>query len=88
MPLDRPTIQESDTGDAVARLQEDLVTVGYLAEGEDATGEFGPATTAAVTQLQTDSGLEQNGRGEDAASLRREIDRLRQEMDDVKRRVQ
>jgi peptidoglycan hydrolase-like protein with peptidoglycan-binding domain len=61
MPLDQPTIQEGDTGDAVARLQEDLVTVGYLAEGEDTTGEFGPATTAAVTQLQTDSGLDPNG---------------------------
>ena len=32
--------------------------------------------------------LEQNGRGEDAKTLRREIDRLRGEMDDLKRRVQ
>ena len=32
--------------------------------------------------------LEQNGRGEDAETVRREIDQLRREMDDLKRRVQ
>lgn len=32
--------------------------------------------------------LDQNGRGQDAATLRQEIDNLRREMDDLKRRTQ
>jgi hypothetical protein len=31
--------------------------------------------------------LDQNGRGADAATLRQELDRLRQEMDDIKGKV-
>ena len=61
MPLDQPTLQEGDSGDAVARLQDDLVTVGYLAQGADPQGEFGSATAAAVMKLQTDSSLQADG---------------------------
>ena len=50
MPLDQSTLQEGDSGDAVARLQDDLVTVGYLEQGAEPSGQFGSATAAAVIQ--------------------------------------
>jgi peptidoglycan hydrolase-like protein with peptidoglycan-binding domain len=61
MPLDQPTLQEGDSGDAVARLQDDLITVGYLEQDADPSGQFGSATAAAVIQAQTDCGLDPNG---------------------------
>ena len=59
MPLDQPTLQQGDTGDAVARLQEDLATVGYFMDAVD--GVFGDATVAAVMQFQADNGLTADG---------------------------
>jgi peptidoglycan hydrolase-like protein with peptidoglycan-binding domain len=59
MPLDQPTLQQGDTGDAVTRLQQDLATVGYFTDTVD--GVFGQATAAAVTQFQDDNGLTADG---------------------------
>lgn len=61
MPLDQPGLQEGDSGDAVARLQDDLITVGYLEQDADPSGQFGSATAAAVIQAQTDAGLGPDG---------------------------
>ncbi len=50
------TLQKGDKGDAVKRLQEALITLGYLDGAAD--GNFGPKTEKAVEKYQQDKGLE------------------------------
>jgi len=52
-------LKEGDENDAVKKLQQDLISLGYLKT--DATGYFGPATHAAVTKLQLTYGLAADG---------------------------
>jgi murein DD-endopeptidase MepM/ murein hydrolase activator NlpD len=53
----------SDTGAEVEKLQEDLVSLGYLTQEDVNTGIgiFGPKTETAVKQLQSDFQIEQDG---------------------------
>lgn len=57
---DLPTVRKGSKGEAVVRLQNALMALGYpLAYGAD--GGFGAETLAAVEQLQQDSGLAVDG---------------------------
>ena len=47
-------------GTDVKRLQQDLISLGYLASGED-DGKFGSVTAAAVMAFQADNGLAVDG---------------------------
>jgi lysozyme len=53
------TISAGATGSQVVMLQQALGTLGYNITKAD--GNFGPATTAAVTKFQTDKGLSADG---------------------------
>lgn len=48
------------SGTDVKRLQQDLITLGYLSAGDD-DGRFGPITYAAVVSFQQDNGLTPDG---------------------------
>lgn len=48
------------SGTDVKRLQQDLITLGYLSSGDD-DGRFGPITYAALIQFQADNGLTTDG---------------------------
>lgn len=48
------------SGTDVKRLQQDLITLGYLSTGDD-DGRFGPITYAALMQFQADNGLTVDG---------------------------
>jgi len=61
-------------------------TANFHVYVDPSVGSAGPQIGQGV-KLLADC-LEQNGRGADAATLRRELDELRREMDDIKRRVQ
>lgn len=54
-----PPLARGDKGDAVKRLQEALVTLGYLDGGAD--GDFGGKTETAIRAFQEAVGLEQTG---------------------------
>ena len=62
-----PELREGDTGVPVERLQTLLIGRGYYCGGrsyggrEQPDGEFGPATTVAVNDLQLASGICQDG---------------------------
>lgn len=51
-----------DKGDAVKKLQEDLLALGYDFEGYGADGSFGGATERTVIQFQKDHGLKVDGK--------------------------
>ena len=51
-------LSEGDTGPRVRRLQRALAQLDYDVSPD---GAFGPATTAAVRQFQTDAGLDADG---------------------------
>jgi len=51
-------LSEGDSGPRVRRLQRALASLEYDVSPD---GAFGPATTAAVRQFQTDSGLDADG---------------------------
>ena len=53
------TLKVGDKGDAVTELQKRLIELGYLATS--ATGTFGEATKAAVTEFQKMAGLTADG---------------------------
>lgn len=48
------------SGTDVKRLQQDLITLGYLNSGDD-DGRFGPITYAGLVQFQADNGLTTDG---------------------------
>ena len=52
-------MQKGSRGDDVRRMQESLITLGYL--DSDADGIFGPKTEAAVLAFQKDNGLDATG---------------------------
>ena len=62
-----PVLRNGDTGTAVERMQTLLIARGYYCGGrifsgrERADGEFGPATEAAVRDVQLAEGLQQTG---------------------------
>ena len=58
MPVEFATLQSGDTGDMVAALQARLAESGYL---ETASGTYDAATVAAVTAVQKNYGLDENG---------------------------
>ena len=49
-------MQKGSRGDDVRKMQEELITLGYL--DSDADGIFGPKTEAAVLAFQKDNGLD------------------------------
>jgi peptidoglycan hydrolase-like protein with peptidoglycan-binding domain len=55
-----PTLNQGDSGPAVALLQRLLVLYGYtnLLGNSGVDGKFGPATNAALLQFQRDQNLE------------------------------
>jgi len=53
------TLKPGDTGAQVVALQKALVSLGFLTGKAD--GDYGPATTAAVTKFQTAHGLTADG---------------------------
>lgn len=57
------TLRRGDSGDAVKRLQDDLVALGYMTPAEQQTGpgQFGPRTEAALKAFQRDHGIEETG---------------------------
>ncbi|MFE9834204.1 peptidoglycan-binding protein [Streptomyces sp. NPDC005551] len=65
MPFEQPFLQAGDQGEAVSRLQEDLLAVGCL-EGGAGGGFFDDATAAAVKFFQSCVGLEATGVVDDA----------------------
>ncbi|MEU0257621.1 peptidoglycan-binding domain-containing protein [Streptomyces sp. NPDC006184] len=65
MPFEQPPLQAGDQGEAVSRLQEDLLAVGCL-EGGAGGGSFDDATAAAVRFFQSCVGLEATGVVDDA----------------------
>jgi peptidoglycan hydrolase-like protein with peptidoglycan-binding domain len=56
---DLPTLRQGSRGDAVKGLQNALTARGY--DPGQLDGVFGPATTEAVKQFQSDFGLEEDG---------------------------
>ena len=54
--------QMGDVGDDIKRIQDRLYQMGYLAYGNQVTGNFGEATEAAVKKMQSVNGLEQDGK--------------------------
>ncbi len=54
---DLPTLQQGDTGAAVALLQRLLVLYGYPTLVGKVDGSFGPKTYSAVVQFQKDQNL-------------------------------
>lgn len=53
-------LQRGSSGKQVTKLQQQLITLGYLAEGED-DGKFGPKTAWAVMLFQQAEGLSVDG---------------------------
>ena len=49
-------------GEDIKRIQDRLYQMGYLAYGNQVTGNFGEATEAAVKKMQSVNGLEQDGK--------------------------
>lgn len=60
-PDNRPTLRKGSKGDAVKRVQEELIARGYDLTPYGADGDFGKRTEAAVKQFQRDHGLEADG---------------------------
>ncbi len=58
VPVDFTTLKAGDTGEMVDALQARLVEIGYLAA---ATGSYDSDTVAAVTAVQKNYGLEEDG---------------------------
>lgn len=54
------TLRQGSSGSAVTKLQQHLITLGYLPVGSD-DGKYGPITTMAVMQFQLDYGLATDG---------------------------
>lgn len=54
--------QTGDVGEDIARIQDRLYQMGYLAYSNQVTGNFGEATEAAVKKMQSVNGLEQDGK--------------------------
>jgi peptidoglycan hydrolase-like protein with peptidoglycan-binding domain len=63
LPVPATDLRRGQTGPEVRKLQEALVSLGYLSAQDMATGPgtFGPKTEAAVKRLQTASGLPATG---------------------------
>ncbi|MBR3742397.1 MAG: peptidoglycan-binding protein [Clostridia bacterium] len=53
-------LQRGSRGPQVTKLQQQLITLGYLAEGED-DGKFGPITAWALMLFQQDEGINVDG---------------------------
>ena len=60
-PDDRPTLRRGDQGDLVKKAQELLIAKGFFCGSYGADGKFGPATEAAVKNLQSASRLKADG---------------------------
>ncbi len=56
-----PLLRKGMSGEAVAALQRDLISLGYSCGQYGADGEFGSATRLAVKAFQQDYGLEADG---------------------------
>ena len=54
------TLRRGSRGKQVTKLQQQLITLGYLPEGED-DGKYGPKTAWAVMQFQQDEGISVDG---------------------------
>ena len=54
-------VSKGDDGDDIARIQQRLYELGYLAEASSVTGHFGDETEQAVIKLQSVNGLSQDG---------------------------
>ncbi len=59
-PVPITYLRNGSTGPSVVSLQNVLIGLGYLAQG-DADGNFGPVTQAAVEKFQVDQGLVSDG---------------------------
>lgn len=57
MSKELPTLQQPDSGSAVALLQRLLVLYGYTNLVGPVDGKFGPKTQSAVVQFQRDQNL-------------------------------
>ena len=53
-------LRQGSRGSAVTKLQQQLITLGYLAAGSD-DGKFGPLTAMALMRFQLDYGLSVDG---------------------------
>lgn len=53
-------LQRGSKGAQVKKLQQQLITLGYLAEGQD-DGKYGPITAWAVMEFQRDEGISVDG---------------------------
>lgn len=60
VPTPDPTLTEGMESDEVSRLQERLMSLGYL-DIDESTRYYGPATAYAVAMFQRQHGLEQDG---------------------------
>lgn len=54
-------VSKGDEGDDIARIQQRLYELGYIAEASSVTGHFGDETEQAVIKLQSVNGLSQDG---------------------------
>lgn len=54
--------QNGDVGDDIQRIQKRLYELGYLANANQVTGNFGDSTHEAVVKMQSVNDLEQDGR--------------------------
>ena len=61
VPVDNPVLKKGDSGAAVKRMQNLLISHGYPLEKYGADGDFGDETLKAVKQFQSDKGLVPDG---------------------------
>ena len=61
VPADNPTLRNGSKGDAVRKLQENLIELGYDLGRWGADGDFGDATEIAVKKFQKDHQLTVDG---------------------------
>lgn len=96
MPLDQPVLQQGDIGDAVARLQEDLATVGYFMDAVDGvlgTQRLPPLCSSMLISHRSPAcsdmhPLEQTAAGRMPRLCGGSWTSCGQRADDIKRRVQ
>jgi len=58
---EKPTLRNGDSGEAVKKLQNELIRLGYNVGSKGADGKFGSATEEAVKQFQKDNSLTVDG---------------------------